>query len=152
MTPTETEAREIRIVEHLPHSPARVWRALTEPERIARWLMPNDFKLEVGHRFTMRGQPIPAVRFDGVVHCEVLAFEPERMLRYRWCDPGTENGLDSVVTWTLEPADGGTRLTLVHEGFDPANAYQRLGRGFMSSGWVSVIRRLGEEAGVVVLV
>ncbi len=37
----------------------------------------------------------------------------------------------------------------LREGFDPDNAFQRLGRGFMSQGWVSVIRRPGEEAGAV---
>lgn len=140
------DARRIRLEERLPHPPSAVWRALTDPDRIARWLMPNDFKLEIGHRFKFHGQPIPSVRFEGIVYCEVLDFEPERMLRYRWTDPGRENGLDSIVTWHLEPSGDGTLLRLEHDGFDPDHAFQRLARQLMSGGWVAVIRRLGEEA------
>lgn len=143
----ENDPRRIHFEMRLPHTPAAVWRALVDPERIARWLMPNDFRLEIGHRFTFRGRPIPAVRFEGVVHCEVLDFEPERLLRYSWCDPGHENGLDSIVTWRLDPVGDGTRLTLEHEGFDPDHVFQQLGRRFMSEGWPSVVRRVGEEAG-----
>ena len=43
----------------LAQSPAKVWRALTEPELVAAWLMPNDLRAEVGHRFTFRAQPMP---------------------------------------------------------------------------------------------
>jgi uncharacterized protein YndB with AHSA1/START domain len=134
----------IRVDEFLPYAPAKVWRALTDPELMARWLMPGDFKLEVGHRFTLRTGPMPAVRFGGVVHCEVLAFEPERMLRIRWVDRGTENGLDSTVTWRLVPEGRGTRLFVDHDGFDPDNPYQQLSRRIMGDqGWRGTVRRLG---------
>ena len=32
--------------------PQKVWRALTDPELLASWLMPNDFEPRVGHQFT----------------------------------------------------------------------------------------------------
>jgi len=41
----------------LPHPPAKVWRALTEPELLAAWLMANDMRALVGHRFTFKQQP-----------------------------------------------------------------------------------------------
>ncbi|MGO4492322.1 SRPBCC domain-containing protein [Arthrobacter sp. 2YAF22_2] len=47
----------IELDEFLPHPPAKVWRALTEPDLIATWLMENDFKPVAGHRYTMRGTP-----------------------------------------------------------------------------------------------
>jgi uncharacterized protein YndB with AHSA1/START domain len=131
----------IHVDEFLPHPPAKVWRALTEPALIARWLMPNDFRLEIGHRYTMRTQPIPAVRFSGVVACEVLEFEAERMLRIRWADAGRADGLDSTVTWRLAPEGRGTRLFLDHEGFDPGDPGQRLSRRIMGGGWKSHIFR-----------
>lgn len=127
---------------HLPHPPAVVWRALTDPERMAKWLMPNTFKLEIGHHFILQGEAVPAVRFDGVVECEVLDYEPERMLRFSWRDPGKDNGLDSVVTWWLRPTRTGTDLVLQHEGFDPDNWLQQMSRQFMSNGWVAVLNRL----------
>jgi hypothetical protein len=39
--------------------------------------MPNDFKLEVGHRFTFQSVPLPTVKFGGTAYCEVLDFEAE---------------------------------------------------------------------------
>jgi uncharacterized protein YndB with AHSA1/START domain len=141
---TEGDLTTIRVDEFLPHPPAKVWRALTDPGLMARWLMPGDFKLEVGHRFTLRTGAMPAVRFGGVVHCEVLAFEPERMLRISWVDRGAGNGLDSTVTWRLVPEGRGTRLFVEHDGFDPDNPYQQLGRRIMGDqGWRTTARRLG---------
>lgn len=90
---------------------------------IASWLMPNDFRAEVGHRFTFRTRPAPG--FDGIVHCEVLAVEPNRRLSYSWRGGSPERRgygaeLDTVVTWTLTPSEsGGTRLRLDHDGFTP---------------------------------
>ncbi|MFG2001587.1 SRPBCC domain-containing protein [Spirillospora sp. NPDC048911] len=140
---TDGDLRTIRVDQFMPHPPERVWRALTDPDLLARWFMPCDFKLEIGHRFTFTTDPRPNVRFQGVCHCEVLEFDEGRMLRYSWTDPGEENGLDSTVTWRLEPEGTGTRLFLEHDGFDPDNPYQRLGRKIMGGGdgWAGVLRR-----------
>nr|BFE58772.1 SRPBCC domain-containing protein [Dactylosporangium thailandense] len=99
-----------------PHPPAKVWRALTEPELIARWLMPGDFRLEVGHRYPMRVQPLPAAGFSGRIEAEVLAFDAGRMLRVAWTD--TESGATWTLTWTLHPEGRGTRL-LLHQAGGP---------------------------------
>jgi uncharacterized protein YndB with AHSA1/START domain len=45
-----------------------VWRALTDSDLLARWLMPNDFRPVPGHRFSFRTTPRPGQGFDGVVH------------------------------------------------------------------------------------
>lgn len=139
------DPRVINVDEFLPHPPEKVWRALTEPDLIARWLMPNDFKLEVGHRFTFRGDPIPAAGFGGTGHSEVLEFEPEKMLKIAWrTAPGDPGGLDSTVTFTLEPEGRGTRLFLAHEGFDPDNPCQAAGRRLMGGGWLKLGVRIGQ--------
>jgi uncharacterized protein YndB with AHSA1/START domain len=140
-----TDTYTIRIDHFLPYAPARVWKALTDPNLIARWLMPNDFQLEVGHHFTFNNVPIPTVKFAGIVYCEVLDFEVERSLRYSWVDRGDENGLNSIVTWRLEPEDNGTHLFLEHEGFDPNNALQLKGFQMMSQGWGRIVRQRIEE-------
>jgi uncharacterized protein YndB with AHSA1/START domain len=36
-----TDRTAIEADQYLPHPPARVWRALTDPDRLARWPMPN---------------------------------------------------------------------------------------------------------------
>lgn len=99
----------------LDHPPEKVWRALTEPELLAAWLLPNDIKAEEGRRFTLRGAP----GTDRPVDCEVLAAEPPRLLRYSWRGRDAEaRPLDTVVTFTLDgTAAGGTRLRIVHSGF-----------------------------------
>jgi uncharacterized protein YndB with AHSA1/START domain len=120
----------------LPSPPAKVWRALTEPALVARWLMANDLAPIVGHRFTFRAPPMHG--WDGVVHCEVTAVEPERLLRYTWVGGGAEHRLDSVVTWTLAPtATGGTHLALEHAGFTANNA---MALDAMTKGWTEKIR------------
>jgi uncharacterized protein YndB with AHSA1/START domain len=139
------DPRTIRVDEFVPHPPAKVWRALTEPELMAKWLMPNDFRLEVGHRYTYQGFPIPAAGFGGTGHAEVLDFEVGRMLRIAWrAAPEDESSLDSTVTFTLEPEGAGTRVFLVHDGFDPDDSLQASSRRFMGSGWPGVARRIGQ--------
>jgi uncharacterized protein YndB with AHSA1/START domain len=129
---TGEDLRAIRLDQFIAHPPAKVWRALTEPDLLARWLMPNDFKPEVGHRFTFTTEPKKSVGFDGIVHCEVLEIEPERLLRISWSD---RKQSDWTVTWRLEPEGRGTRLFLDHEGFDPGSEVQQMSRRIMGGGW-----------------
>ncbi|MEV6631827.1 SRPBCC domain-containing protein [Actinoplanes sp. NPDC051470] len=130
-----TERTSIEVDQYLPHPPAKVWRALTDPERLARWLMPSDFAPVVGHGFTFRTEPRPG--FDGLVHCRVLDLEPERLLRWSW-----QNGaLDSTVTWTLTGEGHGTRLFLRHDGFDPDDPFQQQAMQIMGGGWRTKIMR-----------
>ncbi|MFG2982116.1 SRPBCC domain-containing protein [Streptomyces sp. NPDC048258] len=125
----------VRVDRFLPHPPAKVWRALTEPELIAQWLMPSDFRLEVGHRYTMTSLPRPNTGYSGTTAAEVLAYETGRMLSVRWTDASAANAADWTITWTLEPEGRGTRLFLVHEGFDPDDPAQMTARKIMGGGW-----------------
>jgi uncharacterized protein YndB with AHSA1/START domain len=135
----------IAVDEFLPHPPARVWAALTDPESLTAWLMTTDFKPLVGHRFEFRTDPIEATNFSGVIACEVLELRTEELLSYSWADAGNPAGLDSVVTWTLRPEGTGTRLFVEHRGFDPDDEQQQLARTIMSGGWrTHVFRRLDE--------
>ncbi len=94
----------------LAEPPEKVWRALTVPELLAEWLMPNDFAPEVGHDFTFR----PEKGAD--IACEVLDVEENRMISYSWREE--DQPIDSVVTVRLTPLiGGGTHLRLVHTGF-----------------------------------
>jgi uncharacterized protein YndB with AHSA1/START domain len=94
----------------LAEPPEKVWRALTVPELLAEWLMPNDFAPQVGHDFTFR----PEKGAD--IACEVLDVEENRMIRYSWREE--DQPVDSIVTVRLTPLiGGGTHLRLVHTGF-----------------------------------
>ena len=135
-----SETRAITVEQVLPYAAEKIWHTLTTSELIAKWLMPNDFAAAIGHRFNFRTRPMED--WDGVVRCEVLACDPPRLLRYSWkggSDSNTTHGtrLDTEVTWTLTPVEGGTHLKMVHDGFVlPQNqsAYDA-----MSPGWGKVL-------------
>lgn len=123
------------------HPPAVVWRYLTEAELLGQWLMPSDFKLEIGHRFVFGAKPIRKFSFDGRIYCEVLDFQREKMLKYSWRGgQGEKVSLDSVVAWTLEMKEGGTELTLLHSGFKGLKNY--LPYLIMGKGWLKIAKRL----------
>jgi uncharacterized protein YndB with AHSA1/START domain len=110
--PSQTESISFEF--DLQHSPEKVWRALTEPELLAEWLLPViGLELAPGAAFTFKTQPYPG--WDGTVSCRMLEIEPRRKLRYAWTVPF----LDTVVTFTLAPTESGTRLSLVQSGFRP---------------------------------
>jgi uncharacterized protein YndB with AHSA1/START domain len=108
MTNTATEALSVVVEREIPFPPEKIWRALTQPHLIEEWLMKNDFKSVLGHRFNLRAD-------WGVVDCQVLAVEPNKTLSYTWCSLG----LESVVTWTLTPTGTGTNLRMEQSGFRP---------------------------------
>ncbi|GIH99442.1 SRPBCC family protein [Planobispora takensis] len=125
----------------LAHPPAKVWRAPTEPDLLALWLMPGDFRLGIGHRYTMRTVPMSGTGFSGTILAEVLAYETGRMLKIGWRDAGPGNDADWTITWTLEPEGTGTRLFLLHEGFDPDDPLRQRARAIMGGGWRSAVLR-----------
>ncbi|WP_345950747.1 SRPBCC domain-containing protein [Mucilaginibacter sp. PAMB04274] len=133
--------RDIIVTWYFEQSPAQVWQCLTQPELLSQWFMKNDFKAEVGHQFTFISKPIRAVNWDGIVYCEVLESTPEHKLVYTWKGgpkPGIIN-LDTILTWTLTPQNGGTLLRLEHKGFKGIKNY--LSSFMMEKGWGKVLRR-----------
>jgi uncharacterized protein YndB with AHSA1/START domain len=113
----------------LPHSPKKVWRALTDPALLGEWLLPAfGVKLEKGAPFTLKTQAYPP--WDGTVDCRFVEIEPERKLSYTWIVGPMQ--LDTVVTFTLTPTATGTRLSLVQSGFKPD---QKRNSGGARYGW-----------------
>ena len=110
MTDTAT-TRTLVIEREMPHPPEKIWRALTEGPLIAEWLMTTDFRPVVGHRFSFRATP--AGNWNGVIESEVLVVEPHARLVYSW----GALGLESAVTWTLTPTEGGTHVRMEQSGF-----------------------------------
>ncbi|MGB9165140.1 MAG: SRPBCC domain-containing protein [Rhodomicrobium sp.] len=108
MNKPSTETLSVVVEREVPFPPEKVWRGLTQPLLIEKWLMKNDFKPVVDHAFTLRAD-------WGAVNCKVLAAEPNKTLSYTWA----AYGLESIVTWTLTPTSAGTRLRLEQSGFRP---------------------------------
>ena len=145
MTPADQTARSqgesVSFEFDLPHSPQKVWRALTDPALLSEWLLPvADLALEPGAAFAFRTQPQPG--WDGTVQCRFVEIEPHRKLTYTWAVGEME--LDTVVTFTLTPTDSGTRLSLVQSGF---RAEQRQAWGGARYGWKMMGGRLVDLLG-----
>lgn len=143
------ETQDIVVDQVLPHSPATIWKTLTTSELIGRWLMvPTGFEPVKGKRFTF--QTTPAGAWDGVIHLQVLDVVPHERLVYSWqggheTNAGYGSRLDTVVTWSLTPVEGGTRLRLVHAGFIARKndaAFQKMGEG-----WKHVVQHIDTLSG-----
>jgi uncharacterized protein YndB with AHSA1/START domain len=93
------------LVRELSHSPAKVWKAITEPEHLREWApFDSDRSLaNVGSaKLTTVGAPTPLV-----TESQVKRADAPKVLEFNW------GGQD--IRWQLEPlAGGGTRLTLWH--------------------------------------
>src|SRR5262249_8809069 len=102
---------------------------------IEEWLMKNDFKPAVGHRFNLRGD------WGGVLDCEVLAVEPNRTLSYTWnfAHDDAAFNLTSVVTFTLTPTRLGTHLRMEQSGF---RTDQKQACGGAKAGWQQFFAKL----------
>jgi len=134
-----SETKSVVVEREMPHSPEKLWRALTQPHLIAEWLMKNDFAPVVGHRFNLRGD------WGGVLDCEVLVVEPNKELAYTWnhANDNPAFSLQSVVTFTLTPTAAGTRLRMEQAGFRPD---QRQAFGGANAGWQQMFAKLEQVA------
>ena len=130
-----TDIRTVVIERDIAHPPEKIWRALTEPHLIAEWLMKNDFRPDIGHRFNLTGE------WGGVLDCEVLDIEPHRTLSYSWNFTHDDAAFDlrSVVTFTLTPTAAGTHLRVEQSGFRPE---QKQAFGGAKLGWQQFLEKL----------
>jgi uncharacterized protein YndB with AHSA1/START domain len=137
-------SRSIVIERLMPHPPAKVWRALTQASLVGEWLMKNDLQPVVGHHFNFRAEPQGG--WNGVTDCEVLEVEPLSRLVYSWKSSGEQaaTGINSVVTWTLTPAEGGTQVRMEHSGFRPQDEQFYRGANY---GWQQMVAGLERVAG-----
>jgi uncharacterized protein YndB with AHSA1/START domain len=92
----------------------RVWQALTDPALIEQWFSPGTTwrvtKQGVGGRLSVVNRETGADEYGQVI--EVL--EPPHRLVTRAEPPEKPY----ASRWTLEEENGGTRLTLAHEGYE----------------------------------
>ena len=132
-----TEAKSVIIERDLAHPTEKIWRALTQPHLLAEWLMQNDFKPAMGHRFNLRTQAYGD--WNGIIDCEVLAIEPNKTLSYTWDSGNGPLRVTSVVTWTLTPTQTGTHLRMEQSGFRSDQPQNYAGAKY---GWQNFLAKL----------
>lgn len=101
----EGEKWTLILVRKLPHPPAKVWKALTDPEHLREWA-PYDSDRNLGAVGTATlstvGAPTPQV-----TETHVKRTDAPNLLEFNW------GGQD--IRWELKPLeDSGTLLTLWH--------------------------------------
>lgn len=120
---------------------SRVWRALTDVSQFNTW-----FGVALAGTFTPGKEisgPLTHPKYSHVtVTLWIEKMDPERFFSFRWHPYAIEEGIDyaseptTLVSFTLEDADGGTKLSIVESGFD-AIPESRRARAFAanSGGW-----------------
>jgi uncharacterized protein YndB with AHSA1/START domain len=129
---SSTDRIEKRILLRAPQ--ARVWQAISDAVEFGSW-----FGVELDGAFTpgaeLHGRIVPTVADPEIAKMQephagkpialyVERVEPMHTLSYRWhpfaIDPTADYSSEpmTLVTFTLEPAEGGTALTILESGFD----------------------------------
>ena len=80
-------------------SPEEIWEYLTKAELIEKWLMPNDFRLKLGHKFKFTTNPMPSLNLDGNFYCKVLEIVPLKKLVYSWNGGLSKNNPTLETSW-----------------------------------------------------
>jgi uncharacterized protein YndB with AHSA1/START domain len=147
-TSTSTDRIEKQIVLDAPI--ARVWRAITDYREFSAW-----FGVGLGSPFTVGGQSSGRITMKGYEHVEINMWvekiDPERSFSFRWHPNAIEKDVDyskdptTLVVFTLEEVQGGTKLTIVESGFDslPESRRKKAFAG-NDSGWAGQTKRIAE--------
>lgn len=130
----------VTIVRRIKAPPARIWAAITQPEQMMRWWGPDagptlraDADVRPGGRFSIVFRTL-----DGREHNPTGVYRdvvPDRKLVFTWEWPGMPER-ESLVTFLIQPIDGGAELTLMHEQL-PEDA-----RASHQAGWDGLLDKL----------
>jgi uncharacterized protein YndB with AHSA1/START domain len=150
----DTEKGIVRVVAEIKASPERVFHALTDPNEVPRWwgqegvyrtakwesdLRPGGkWKSEIaapeGGEMADPRTPEPQT-----VGGEYIVVDPPKTLEFTW-SPSWDNFAISRVRYEIEPTATGSRLTVIHSGFEGRNEMATA----HSEGWVRVIGWLSD--------
>lgn len=125
-----------------PVNPDAAWAALTEPDRVAEWLTDASPLGAIGDAYRLDFG-------DGsVVEGVICHLEPGRAFAHTWVWANVEPSQETLVTWMVEPADGGSRITLTHDGWAEAGL-DEAARGDHESYWSGYLEDLVDVLGEV---
>ncbi|GAB6122222.1 SRPBCC family protein [Dysgonomonas termitidis] len=126
------------IVEKIYSAPvSKIWKAITDKEQMEEWYFTiEDFELREGAEFNF------SVPFEDIIYhhrCVIKEIVPLKRLIHTWTHPTQSRG-ESVVTWDLQPQDGGTKVTLTHTGVENfADAGADFSRENYVAGWEEIL-------------
>jgi uncharacterized protein YndB with AHSA1/START domain len=124
----------LTIKRHIKAPPAKVFKAWTDPEKIALWFGPpgskvveSKFETRVGGAFMVFC--VGATGDEFYVSGTVKEAVADRRLVYTWAWRGTPDRV-SLVTTEFKPDGDGTLMTLTHEQFFDEAARDRHKQGW----------------------
>ena len=124
-----------------------VWRALTRPGLVTRWMGCLRFQPLVGHIFYLQPDRERRLADDvtDAIACRIEVLDQPRRLSFSWGFPDVP---DTWVDIRLRRIPGGTYVRLVHSGWDQFDARETEDvRGGLGRAWHSVaLPRLREVA------
>jgi uncharacterized protein YndB with AHSA1/START domain len=137
---TEANTEEIRKSVIINASPEIVFRALTDETELTHWFSNEKAVLEsqVGGAWMLKN----CRSYTGEIHTmrgKVLEIIQDKKVSYTWNVDDYPDIPETIVTWMIEPLDGGSRseIMLVHS--DLANDFDDADRN-----WSYFIGRLAE--------
>jgi uncharacterized protein YndB with AHSA1/START domain len=113
---------------------SKVWEHITDPQKIAGWLMPNDFEAKVGKKFFID------CPHKGKLRCVVKEIIPNEKLVYSLQSEIPK--ADTLMTITLAQEGKTTRVTLVHSGWDALPPAEQDKADDYGEGWSSGLEQL----------
>jgi uncharacterized protein YndB with AHSA1/START domain len=116
---------------------AKVWEHITDSNKIAGWLMPNDFEPKLGKEFALDCNE------QGKISCVVKEIVPFQKLVYGFKSKVTK--VETLVTITLTKEGRGTRLTLVHSGWDALPPGEQGIADLFGDGWGGSLAKLQKQ-------
>ncbi len=110
---------------------AKVWAALTVPERIKDWFGDAEIDLKPGGTLKLM--------FDNgaSMSLPITQVEPPHLFCWSW----RIGDFDTTVLFELEEQDGGTQLTLTHSGLSPRKGPT----GGVRAGWHAHLEGLADS-------
>ena len=126
----------LTIERELAAEPLEVWRALTDPRRLAWWFWPPRFEPAVETDARLGGSYRIASETVGIaVAGRYEAVDPPSRLAFTWRWDGEDE--ETLVTVLLVGSAEGTSVIVSHEGFaDPTT------RDEHAQGWQDCLERL----------
>ncbi len=88
----------------------RVWEAITKNDQVSQWLVPTNFKAEVGFNYALQDPKQEC----NVVTGTVQHASPYRLV-YTWINEDAKD-VETLVSWELLEEKGGTLLQMTHSG------------------------------------
>ncbi|KPH14957.1 SRPBCC domain-containing protein [Chryseobacterium sp. ERMR1:04] len=115
----------------------KVWKALTNKNEMKNWYFDiPDFELEVGKQFNFY-EPGDEKKYHH--QGEILEIISHQKLKHSWSYPEFSNE-KTTVNWEIQPADGETIVTLIHENIDNFKEFgENFSRESFTEGWNGII-------------